>query len=153
MVNQIYYYKNKQLILENESFEISGWPSGEIERNLNHLYEVFDRNGVFQGAFKRGKMIGIIVLESKFIGKDKDQLQVVFLHVDNYYRNKGLGNKLIEVVKNKAKKMGAKKLYISATPSKHTIDFYMKLGFRLTKEINPELSQLEPEDIHLEMII
>ena len=55
--------------------------------------------------------------------KKKDQLQVVFVHVDNHYRDKGLRNKLIEKVKNKAMKMGTKKLYISATPSKYTVDF------------------------------
>lgn len=98
-------------------------------------------------------MVGIAVLESKFIGKEKDQLQLVFLHVDKYYRDKGMGNKLVEYVKNKAIKIGAKNLYISATPSKHTVDFYMNLGCRLTTEINPELDHLEPEDVHLEMTI
>ncbi len=53
----------------------------------------------------------------------------------------------------KAKELGAKKLYISATPSKNTVNFYMHLGCNLASEINPELYQLEPDDIHLEMII
>lgn len=55
--------------------------------------------------------------------------------------------------KERAKELGAKKLYISATPSKNTVDFYMHLGCKLASEINTDLYQLEPYDIHLEMIV
>jgi hypothetical protein len=41
-------------------------------------------------------------------------------------------------------------MYISATPSEHTVDFYMRLGCRLAAEPDPELYAFEPEDIHLE---
>ena len=50
----------------------------------------------------------------------------------------------------KARSLGAKKLYISATPSENTVNYYMRLGCILAAEINPELFALEPEDIHLE---
>ena len=50
--------------------------------------------------------------------------------------------------KERAKELGAKKLYISATPSKNTVDFYRHLGCKLTSEINADLYQLEPDDIH-----
>ena len=53
----------------------------------------------------------------------------------------------------KGPKARAKKLYISATPSKHTVDFYMSLGCKSASEINPELFELEPEDIHLDLRI
>jgi predicted N-acetyltransferase YhbS len=78
---------------------------------------------------------------------------LVFLHVAHDYRDKGLGSNLMYLVTKRARNMGAKKLYISATPSKHTVDFYMGLGCKLTSEINPELFKLEPEDIHLELLI
>ncbi len=32
-------------------------------------------------------------------------------------------------------------------------DFYMGLGCKIASEINPELFKLEPEDIHLELLI
>jgi hypothetical protein len=41
-------------------------------------------------------------------------------------------------------------LYISATPSEHTIDFYLTLGCTLVDAPDPELFAREPEDIHLE---
>ena len=44
-------------------------------------------------------------------------------------------------------------LYISTTPSINSINFYFKRGASLTKELNPELFELEPEEIHLDLEI
>jgi hypothetical protein len=41
-------------------------------------------------------------------------------------------------------------LYISATPSENTINFYLRSGCRVTAQLDPELFALEPKDIHLE---
>jgi hypothetical protein len=41
-------------------------------------------------------------------------------------------------------------MYISATPSENTVNFYQYLGCVLTEEVDAELFELEPEDIHLE---
>ncbi|OPZ83538.1 MAG: hypothetical protein BWY74_04429 [Firmicutes bacterium ADurb.Bin419] len=49
--------------------------------------------------------------------------------------------------------MGAKSLYISGAPIKNTIDFYLANGCRLTDEVEKDLFELEPEDIHMEMNI
>ena len=40
-------------------------------------------------------------------------------------------------------------MYISATPSEHTINFYLRQGCVVASEVDPELFALEPEDIHL----
>jgi hypothetical protein len=46
--------------------------------------------------------------------------------------------------------MNARRLYISATPSENTVNFYLRQGCVLARQIDPELFELEPEDIHLE---
>ena len=46
--------------------------------------------------------------------------------------------------------MEKKKLYVSATPSKNTVDFYRGVGFDLTTPIK-ELFEAEPKDIHMGM--
>jgi len=46
---------------------------------------------------------------------------------------------------------GAKKLYISATPTKATVDFYRNEGAVIAKEIDSDLFKFEPLDIHLEL--
>ena len=97
--------------------------------------------------------MGTAILENKFIGSQHDTLQLKFLHVSKEYRNHGLGTTLFNLAVEQAKAMGAKKLYISATPSENTINFYSRLGCVLAGEIDPELFALEPEDIHLESVI
>ncbi len=153
IINQIYYYKHGKLILKNEYYDVTGWEPDNIERNINNLYDLYDRGGHLFALFHDERIIGVIALECKFIGSNNDQLQVVFLHIDKNYRKKGYGKILMNQTKERAKELGAKKLYISATPSKNTVDFYMHLGCKLASEINDDLYQLEPYDIHLEMII
>ena len=42
-------------------------------------------------------------------------------------------------------------LYVTATPTMGTVDFYRSLGFRPTDQPLPELLELEPDDIHMRM--
>ena len=91
-------------------------------------------------------------MDNKFIGKFRDLLQLKFLPVSCAYRRQGLGNKLFELATDMARRQGAKGLYISATPSEITVNFYMQRGSVVTKP-DPELFELEPEDIHFECAI
>ncbi|MEJ2250005.1 MAG: GNAT family N-acetyltransferase [Candidatus Lokiarchaeota archaeon] len=153
IVEKIFYVENNELILKEEFYDIKGWIPEQLEKNIITLHNLADRGGFLYGAFNNSKLIGIIALECEFIGFNNNQLQVVFLHVDKNYRDSGIGTKLMKIVIEKARQIGAKKLYISATPSKHTINFYFGLGCELTSEINPKLFELEPDDIHLELRI
>ena len=77
--------------------------------------------------------------------------QLEFFHVSRPYRKTGLGSALFERAKVAAVAFGARGLYISATPSENTVDFYRSRGAELVTEPDPELFALEPEDIHLEL--
>jgi ribosomal protein S18 acetylase RimI-like enzyme len=94
--------------------------------------------------------VGVVVLDSRFIGKGKEQLQLTFLHISNQYRDRGFGKQLFLLAASEARRRGANSLYISATPSEHTINFYLRLGCKVVAEPDPALFALEPEDIHLE---
>ena len=63
----------------------------------------------------------------------------------------GVGKTLVGLVIQKAREIGVKKLYVSATPSQNTVEFYLKRGFKLAQEVNQKLLELEPEDIHMEL--
>jgi predicted N-acetyltransferase YhbS len=150
IIENIYHMENGELVLHAEYYDVQGWPPGEPEQYMPILLDCFDRGGTFCGAFEDGQLIGVAVLESKFIGKDKDQLQLKFLHVSRDYRGKGLGKMLFEKAADKARALNANGLYVSATPSESTIHFYMRMGCTVTQDVDPELFKLEPEDIHLE---
>jgi predicted N-acetyltransferase YhbS len=150
VINNVYYLRDGKLVLEPEHYDMRGWPSGEPEHYTPSFLDCFDRGGYFCGAFEGDLLIGTVVLENHFIGREKDTLQMKFLHVGKSARKQGLGKKLFILAAEKAIELGAKKLYISATPSENTVNFYMRLGCVLATEIDEELFTLEPEDIHLE---
>ena len=64
-----------------------------------------------------------------------------------------MGQQLMQLVIDKARELGAKKLYISATPSRNTVHFYQRRGCVLASEVDPILFAKEPEDIHLELTL
>jgi predicted N-acetyltransferase YhbS len=149
VIEKVYHLRDGRLILEAEFFDMQGWPPGEGALYTPLLLDCHDRGGFFYGAFDGASMAGVAILESRFIGSRGDQLQLKFLHVGKPYRRTGLGKTLFESAARRAKEMGAKKLYISATPSENTIGFYLHLGCSLAEEIDADLFALEPEDIHL----
>ena len=150
VINNIYYLRDGRLVLEPEHYDMHGWPPGEPEHYTPILLDCFGRGGHFWGAFTRELLIGVVILENRFIGSAKDTLQLRFLHVSNNFRKQGLGKRLFALAEEKAIELGAKKLYISATPSENTVNFYLRLGCVLATEIDEELFTLEPEDIPLE---
>jgi len=153
IVQNIYRLTNGGLVLTPDYFDIQGWPPGEAELYTPILLACYDRGGTFWGVFEADTLVGVAILESKFIGTGQDELQLKFLHVSRDYRKRGIASTLFHLVVEKATELGAKKLYISATPSENTINYYLNLGCILATEIDPELFEMEPEDIHLEYVI
>ena len=153
VINNVYCLRNGKLVLEPEHYDMRGWPPGEPEHYSPSFLDCFDHGGYFCGAFEGDLLIGIVVLENHFIGREKDTLQMKFLHVSNSFRKQGLGKKLFLLAAEKARELGAKKMYVSATPSENTVNFYLRLGCVLATEIDQELFELEPEDIHLEYVL
>lgn len=151
IVEQVYYYKKGNLIIKNELYDVPAWIPSDIESHIKDLNAEYDHGDYLFGAFDGEKLTGIAVLGFNFISSTKDQLVVIFLHVDAKYRKQGIGTNLMNKLVYQARALGAKKLYISATPSKNTIDFYLHRGAYLTNELNSELFGLEPEDIHLDL--
>ena len=150
IVENIYYLNNGKLVLKPDYFDIQGWPPGEAEQYTLILLDCYDHGGTFWGALDGEKLVGVGILESKLIGSQRDMLQLKFLHVSHDYRKQGIASTLFKLAVEKARSLGAQKLYISATPSENTVNYYTRLGCVLAKEIDPELFGLEPEDIHLE---
>jgi predicted N-acetyltransferase YhbS len=149
-IDGIYYLESGALVLKQEHYDMRGWPPGEAEKYTPVLESCFDRGGWFRGLFDNHRLIGVAVLDSRFIGRNSDELQLKFLHISSGYRRQGLGRYLFDLARAEARRRGAWQMYISATPSEHTIDFYLRLGCMFASEPDPDLFDLEPDDIHLE---
>ena len=153
VIDKIYYLENDELVLKPERYDMQGWPPGEPERYGPILLDCFDHGGTFHGAFDGETLIGAAVLEGRYMGRGRDQLQLKFLHVGRRHRQAGLGRALFENAVARARELGARRLYISSTPSENTVRFYLRRGCRVTDEVDAALFELEPEDIHLEFDI
>jgi len=60
-------------VLVEDYCDITGWPPGEQALYLPLLLDCYDRGGTFYAAFVDSQMVGAVVLESKFIGRNQDQ--------------------------------------------------------------------------------
>ncbi|NNL66563.1 MAG: GNAT family N-acetyltransferase [Myxococcales bacterium] len=137
-------------VLETERHDLRDWPAGEPERDGALLRDCMEHGGSAWGAFDGGTLVGAAVLESRFLGRERDRLQLKFLHVSHRQRGAGIGDALFGEALARARRLGARKLYVSATPSENTMRFYRARGCRPTREPDPGLLALEPEDVHLE---
>lgn len=153
VIDNIYYLRDGKLVLKPEHYDMRGWPPGEPEHYMPIFLDCFNRGSYFWGAFQGDLLVGVVVLVNHFLGSAKDTLQLKFLHVSNNFRKHGLGKKLFLLAAEKAIEIGAKKMYVSSTPSENTVSFYLRLGCVLATEIDAELFALEPEDIHLEYVL
>lgn len=149
VIEHLYSVEAGQLVLRPEFYDMRGWPEGEAEHYTPILLDCFDRGGWFLGLFDQGRLIGAVVLDPRRLGPERDWLQLKFLHLSHAYRRRGLGAHLFHLAATQARHLGASALYVSATPSQNTVDFYTRLGCRLCMEPDEELYRLEPEDVHL----
>jgi predicted N-acetyltransferase YhbS len=150
VVERIYELRDGQLVSRPDFFDIRGWPPGDRDHLDPALRASFDRGGAFMAIFDGAALIAAAVVDTKPLGEAGDLVQLSFLHVARTYRGSGLGVELFEAAQAFAADLGAAGLYVSATPSEHTIDWYRARGCSVTASPDPGLLALEPEDIHLE---
>jgi N-acetylglutamate synthase-like GNAT family acetyltransferase len=98
------------------------------------------------GAFEADVLAGVAIYRPR-ISEDMGDLAV--LHVSQTHRRRGVGSLLTEEGARLARADGARRLYVSATPTAATVDFYRSHGFAPTDEPDQALFALEPDDIHM----
>ncbi len=153
IIEHIYYHRDGQLVLEKEHWDVGTWPREMVENFEREFDLTLARGGTIFGAFDRDTLVGMASVDGKFIGDPPDQLNMPFLHVSNRYRGRGIGARLVEMVKSRARELGARRMYVSGTPSEATVRFYMGQGFKVASEVDPELFAKEPEDIHMDLTL
>jgi GNAT superfamily N-acetyltransferase len=148
-IEAIYYLRDGKLELEDEHHELNGWPPGVLEKEAVHQLELFDRGGIIYGAFFGERLVGYMSMDTRPVCGRLDRLLLDLLHVDSCFRRRGIGCRLLEHARSIAKEMGATSIYVSATPSRNTVGFYLRRGFVPTEELDPEQHAREPYDIHM----
>ncbi|HET9016992.1 MAG TPA: GNAT family N-acetyltransferase [Thermomicrobiaceae bacterium] len=105
-----------------------------------------DDGGAAWGAFDAMTMVGVVVLRDRV---RRDMAELAALFVSRPYRRAGVARRLVVELLDRARRSGARRVYVSATPSRSAVGFYQSLGFRLADEPLPELFEREPEDVHM----
>ncbi|PKF33756.1 GNAT family N-acetyltransferase [Acinetobacter proteolyticus] len=143
-------YVKQSLQLEDCFYDVQQWDDDHLHDDPPKLKQLYQQKAEFIGAFdSKEKLLGISVVSSQIIQDYPDAKLLHYFYVDADHQGLGIGTKLMQAAKISASRLGAKSLYISATPSKRTVDFYLKHGAQLLDHPDQQLWQLEPEDIHL----
>jgi ribosomal protein S18 acetylase RimI-like enzyme len=150
-VTQEYSYRRGSLEGRSVDVTVPTWSrSGDHEHSVqgkvNAWQPILDRGGTLVGAFDRDTLVGFGIYRPD-VGEGLANLSV--LHVSRNHRRKGIASLLTEEVARLARADGARRLYVSATPSGSTVEFYLSHGFKPTEEPVEELFALEPDDIHM----
>lgn len=151
IVDGLYYYRDGALVYEEKRFVDDGFSADEYADILARQKKILALGGSVVGGYDGDQLVGIVSVENNLRGSQKNYVKMDILHISAAYRKHGIASELMRRASDIARSFGATKLYISATPSKNTIDFYMRKGCRLTEELDDELFAMEPEDIHLEL--
>ncbi|QED46571.1 GNAT family N-acetyltransferase [Cytobacillus dafuensis] len=150
--NYVCFKANDQFIIKADYF-VEHWDDEKKYQVILELQNCVQANGTVTGAFSDRKLIGFANVEGELFGNNKEYLELPYIHVSNEYRNSGIGKKLFQICCEKAKQMGAKKLYIAAHPSVETQHFYKAVGCTHALEINQKILNKEPLDIQLEKVL
>lgn len=148
---EYYEYKNGELIIKSACDLVDSFDEEELQEMIQRQHLLIANGGQVIAAFADDILIGVASVERKLRGRRQYYCKMDILYVSNSYRGNKIGHQLVQQCIEVAKAFGAEKLYISATPTKATVDFYLKEGARLVEEIDEELFALEPLDIHLEL--
>jgi GNAT superfamily N-acetyltransferase len=140
-----------RLVLRPTPCDVRGFDPAELEALLARQRKLLGEGGVVLGAFEAGALAGMASVERRPRGVRQDRVKMDILYVDASFRGRGMARALVARARETARAMGAAWLYVSATPTRRTVDFYLACGARLAGEVDPELLALEPEDIHLEL--
>ncbi|MNC68628.1 Acetyltransferase (GNAT) family protein [compost metagenome] len=102
------------------------------------------------GAFNQlNRLIGVQLVSNQVITDYPEAKLLQYFYVDANHQGLGLGTQLMHSAIKSAEQLGAQQLYISATPTQRTVDFYLKQGALVLEKPDQQLWELEPEDIHL----
>lgn len=146
-----YIYEQGTLVLVPNEQVVQGFSEEESTAIIARQQDLIAAGGIVVGAFDSNRLIGVASVEKKRRGRLLHYCKMDILYISRLYRGKHIGIQLLDITKKIALDFGALKLYISATPTKYTVDFYRSQGARITTEIEETLFALEPDDIHLEL--
>ncbi|RAP78184.1 GNAT family N-acetyltransferase [Paenibacillus montanisoli] len=148
-IHLIYTCSNGVLEEKKAGHECPNWEEDHVVEIIARYEDEVQNGGTAYGAYDKDKLVGFGVLAHKFRGKEKNRLQIDLMYVSREYRRQGIGKRIMDALSQAAIEKGAKYLYISSTETESAVKFYSSCGSAITSEIDKELFDKEPLDIHM----
>ncbi|NOU74037.1 GNAT family N-acetyltransferase [Paenibacillus sp. LMG 31458] len=148
-IDLIYKMNNGSLEEVKAGHECPNWNEENYRAIISRYEYEINNGGTAYGAFDADKLVGFGVLAHKFRGRENNQLQIDLMYVTRQYRRQGIGSQILHALSKVAIAEGAKYLYISSTETESAVKFYSSCGSTTTTEIDKELFEKEPDDIHM----
>ena len=153
-VRRCWRMENGKWILKNISFTEQWDDELKEEIVAVDFTNCLKSGGFVWGVFNSNdKLVAFATLLSSFFGSKNQYLQLMQIHVSYEYRKMGIGKKLFRLCSQKAKQLGAKKLYISTCSSEESQHFYKNIGCVDAEEVNEEIAAHEPYGRQMEYVL
>ena len=145
----VYTVRDGKIVPLGHGEEIPQWSGAWLDGVVAFARRHLESGGIGVAAFDVDQLAGVAVLGARPVGDDPQMLPLAILHVGRGHRRRGVASRLFREMRENAGRRGARRLYISATPSQGALRFYLGHGARLADPPDPGLLALEPEDVHL----
>jgi GNAT superfamily N-acetyltransferase len=129
--------------------ECPNWDEDHYKEIISRYEYEVSNGGTAYGAYDGNRLVGFGILAHKFRGKNNNQLQIDLMYVTREYRRQGIGSQIFEELSIEAAQRGARQLYISSTETESSVKFYSSHGSSITPDVDDELFEREPNDIHM----
>lgn len=154
-VTREYSYRDGALEERVVDIAVPNWsPTGDhehtVQGRINACRTLIDDGGTLVGAFDAEALAGVAVYRPRLT---QDDANLAILYVSRSHRRMGVAALLTDEVARLARADGARRLYVSATPSDSAVGFYRSYGFEPTNEPNAALFALEPDDLHMILVL
>jgi len=146
VVENVYRLMDGHLQIVHTSFT-ENW---SLARRRQIAAEILGGQYIVYGAFEQERVIGTLLLLPEL---NESRMIIDGFHVSTAYRRRGAGRMLFHAAQQEARKRGAKALYASACSARETIDFYMAMGFELSKNPIRSCVEKEPFDLQMEYVL
>ncbi len=142
----VYQWIDGEVVAVPEEWTRARWSDEECSRRVERIRQRLVRGDVMIGAFEGDLLVGLAIFRAHL---SPGMSEFGGLWVSRTHRRRGVATRLAQEVERLARDAGSAALYVSATPSRSAVGFYRSRGFRPTLDVNRELYEREPEDIHM----
>ncbi|WP_353165793.1 GNAT family N-acetyltransferase [Acinetobacter sp.] len=150
LITSMYQQQGQQLQHVDCFYDVQTWDQHHLENDPPLIKHLCQQGAICIGGFNpSSQLIAVQVVSNQRITDYPQAKLLQYFYVDADHQGYGIGSQLMQTAATSAKQLGAKQLYISATPTQRTVDFYLKQGAKLLENPDQQLWALEPEDIHL----